>query len=60
MSLLGTEGIARFPDRGAGVSRGHSRWRKRAGPKAGWTHPAEGPNGPRKGLNGVASRTRVS
>ena len=56
----GTEGTARFLDRGAGVSRRHSRWRKRAGPKAGWTHPAEGPNGPRKGLNGVASRTRVS
>ncbi len=27
----GTEGTERNPERGAGVSRGHSRWRKRAG-----------------------------
>ena len=27
----GTEDLARGPDRGAEVSRGHSRWRKRAG-----------------------------
>ena len=49
----GTEDLARAPDRDAEVSRGHSRWRETSR-HAGETHPAEGPNGPRTGVNGEA------
>ena len=43
--LGGTEGVERRPERGAGVSRGHSRRRKRAGIDIRRPHPAEGLNG---------------
>ena len=46
---LGTEGAARFLDRGAGVSRRHSRWRKRAGPKAGGLTPPKARTVPARG-----------
>ena len=43
----GTEGTERNPERGAGVSRRHSRWWKRAGiPEV---HPTAGLNGPPPG-----------
>ena len=45
----GTEGGVIYPDRAAEVSRGHSS--RRSG---------EGPNGPRKGLMGEASKRRDS
>ena len=44
-----TEGRVIDPDRAAEVSRGHSRHAS-----------AEGPNGPRKGLMGAASKQRNS
>ena len=55
----GTGEVVRLPERGAEVSRGHSRPRKRAGTldkQCRKTHLAEGLNGPREGINGVASR----
>jgi len=66
-----TEGAARVPDRGAEVSRGHSRFvvgkasealqRRKVEQQIGRTgNGAEGPNGPRKGINGVATRTQDS
>jgi len=66
-----TEGAARVPDRGAEVSRGHSRFvvgrasealqRRKVEQQIGRAgNGAEGPNGPRKGINGVATRTQDS
>ena len=56
---LGTEGLARVPDRGAEVSRGRSRWRKRAGTPEGLT-PPKARTVPRRGINGAARRTSDS
>jgi hypothetical protein len=66
-----TEGAARRPDRGAEVSRGRSRsvvgkaiealQRRKAEQQIGQAgNGAEGPNGPREGINGVATRTHDS
>ena len=61
----------RAPDRGAEVSRGHSRFvagkasealqrRKAESTDRPSRNGIEGPNGPRKGINGVAIRTQDS
>ncbi len=67
-----TEGVARFPDRGAEVSRGRSRFvvgkasealqGRKAEQQIGRAgNGAEGPNGPLdEGINGVATRTQDS
>jgi hypothetical protein len=66
-----TEGTVRVSDRDAEVSRGHSRFvvgkarealqcRKAEQQIGRAGNGAEGPNGPREGLNGVAIRTRDS
>jgi len=66
-----TEGTARSPDRGAEVSRRHSRFvvgeasealqrRKAETTDRPSRNGTEGPNGPRKGINGVATRTQDS
>jgi hypothetical protein len=66
-----TEGAARVLDRGAEVSRGHSRFvvgkanealqcRKAEITDRPSRNGAEGPNGPREGINGVATRTQDS
>ena len=55
----GTEGTERNPERGAGVSRGHSRWRKRAGKTGGLT-PLKARTAPRKGIQERQVGTHIS
>ena len=66
-----TEGLARVSDRGAEVSRRHSRFvagkasealqcRKAETTDRPSRNGTEGPNGPREGINGVATRTQDS
>ena len=57
----GLRRVVRRPDRGAEVSRGHSSSEEAGGGRSPSVYDAEGsrcegPNGPRKGLNGEASR----
>ena len=55
----GTGGTERNPERGAGVSRGHSRWRQRAGAPEGLP-PLKARTAPREGITERPVETGIS